>query len=63
MTPHLWRGQEASSEDGIPEDNLKDGQGLARKGKGGVPGGGSWWFRGTPGVQQNKGDSRADARK
>lgn len=31
MTPHLWGDQEAFSEEGIPEDDLKDEQGLARK--------------------------------
>lgn len=50
MTPHLWGGQEAISEEGIPEDGLKNEHGLARKGRGqgarqreGHTRGGGWW--------------------
>lgn len=34
VTPHLWGGEEALSEVGIPEDDLKNEQGLVRKGRG-----------------------------
>ena len=71
MTPHLWGGQEAISEEGIPEDGLKNEQGLARKGRG--PGhqseGGAhiWRCLGTPRSracgQRNKSNCRAEARK